>query len=89
MAASVLNTPRAVEVSIAIVRTFIKLREMIIEYKDLTDRLDEMEQKYDGQFRIVFDAIRALISEPAPKEKKIGYIKEQKAVYRASAGMSA
>jgi hypothetical protein len=60
MAASVLNTPRAVEVSIYVVRTFVKLREMIASHKDLARKLNELEKKYDGQFQIVFEAIRQL-----------------------------
>lgn len=84
MAASVLNTPRAVEVSLYVVRAFVRLREMIASHKDLAHRLDEMEQKYDSQFKVVFDAIRLLVAEPEPKEKKIGFIKESRASYRTS-----
>jgi hypothetical protein len=84
MAASVLNTPRAVEVSIYVVRVFVKLREMIASHKDLAGRLDEMERKYDSQFKVVFDAIRALIAEPEPKEKKIGFVRERQAAYQAA-----
>lgn len=83
MAASILNTPRAVEVSLYVVRAFVKLREMIASHKDLARRLDEMEKKYDAQFRVVFDAIRALVAEPEPKEKKIGFlVKERRASYK-------
>ena len=60
MVASVLNTPRAIEISIFVVKAFVKLREMIATNKDLARRLDEMEKKYDGQFQVVFEAIRAL-----------------------------
>ncbi len=88
MAAGVLNTPRAVEVSIYVVRALIKLREMIASHKDLARRLDEMEQRYDSQFKVVFDAIRALIAEPAPKEKKIGFVRERQALYRTTVGRS-
>jgi hypothetical protein len=84
MATSVLNTQRAIEVSIFIVRAFVKLREMIASHKELTKRLDEMENKYDSQFKIVFDAIRALAAQPEPKVKKIGFIKESRASYRTS-----
>lgn len=85
MAASVLNTSRAVQVSIYVVRAFVKLREMIASHKDLALRLDEMEKKYDNHFKVVFDAIRTLVAQPGPKEKKIGFIKESRALYRTSA----
>ncbi len=64
-------------------RAFVKLREMIASHKDLARRLDEMEKKYDAQFRVVFDAIRALVAEPEPKKKKIGFlVKERRASYK-------
>ena len=85
MLSSVLNSDRAIEVNIQIMRAFVKLREMIASHKELTKRLDEMENKYDSQFKIVFDAIRALVAQPEPKEKKIGYIKESSAHYRTTA----
>ncbi len=82
MAASVLNTSRAVEVSLYVVRVFVKLREMIATHKDLAKKLEELERKYDSQFRVVFDAIRALVAEPELKEKKIGFlVKERRALY--------
>jgi hypothetical protein len=82
MAASVLNTPRAIEVSLYVVRAFVKLREMIASHKDISRRLNDLEKKYDGQFRVVFDAIRALVAEPKPKEKKIGFlVRESRALY--------
>lgn len=85
MLSSVLNSDRAVEVNIQIMRAFVKLREMIASHKDLAKRLDEMEKKYDSQFKMVFDAIRALVAQPQPKEKKIGFIKENRAHYRTEA----
>lgn len=89
MAAGVLNTDRAVQVSIYVVRTFVRLREMIIMNKDLSRRLDEMERRYDSQFKVVFDAIRALVAQPELKQKKIGFVKESRALYKtASAGIS-
>ena len=84
MLSSVLNSDRAVQVNITIMRAFVKLREMIASHKELTKRLDEMEKSYDSQFKIVFDAIRALVSQPEPKEKKIGFIKEDCALYRST-----
>lgn len=73
MLSSVLNSKRAVHVNIQIMRTFTKIREMLITHKDLTKRLDELEKKYDVQFRAVFDAIRQLLSPPEGKKKKIGF----------------
>ena len=60
MLSSVLNSKRAVQANIQIMRTFTKLREIISANKDLSRRLDELEKKYDAQFRIVFDAIRQI-----------------------------
>lgn len=83
MLSSVLKSEQAIEVNIAIMRAFGKLREMIASHKDLARRLDEIEKKYDMQFKVVFDAIRQLMAEPEPKEKKIGFIvKERSARYR-------
>lgn len=85
MLSSVLNSDRAIEVNIQIMRAFVKLREMIASHKDLSMRLDAMEKKYDKQFKIVFDAIRALVAEPEPAEKKIGYIKDNRTLYSTTA----
>ena len=73
MLSSVLNSKRAVQVNIAIMRAFVKLSEMIASHKDLARRLDDLEMKYDQQFRIVFDAIRELMTPPAKPRRKIGY----------------
>lgn len=89
MLSSVLNSDRAIEVNIQVMRAFVKFREMIASHKELTKRLDEMENKYDSQFKIVFDAIRALVAEPEPAEKKIGYIKDSSALYRTAGSISA
>ncbi len=74
MLSSVLNSERAVQVNIAIMRAFVKLREIIVSNKDLARKLNELEKKYDTQFRIVFDAIRELMKPPEPKHRKIGFI---------------
>jgi hypothetical protein len=85
MLSSVLNSKKAVQVNIAIMRTFVKLREMMASQKDLARKLEALEKKYDGQFQIVFEAIRLLMAEPEPKEKKIGFIvKEQRAAYKTA-----
>jgi hypothetical protein len=84
MAASVLNTKRAIEVSVYVVRAFVKLREVLAAHKDLARKLETLEKKYDAQFRVVFDAIRHLMAQPKPKEKKIGFrIRESITRYRA------
>jgi hypothetical protein len=62
MLSSVLRSPRAVQVNIAIMRAFVKLREILGSHRDLAGRLDEMESRYDVQFKAVFDAIRERLS---------------------------
>ena len=75
MAASVLNTPRAIKVSVYVVRAFIKLREALATHKDLARKLEELENKYDAQFRTVFDAIRQLMGPPpGSKKRRIGFL---------------
>ena len=73
MLASVLNSPLAVRVSVNIVRAFIRFREMLLTNQELTMRLDSLEQKYDQQFKIVFDAIRELMKPPEEIKKPIGF----------------
>jgi len=83
MLSSVLNSPRAVQVNIQIMRTFAKLREIMSQHKDLAKRLDELERKYDSQFKVVFDAIRQLMAPPEPKKRKIGFVvRERSAQYK-------
>ena len=73
MLSSVLRSERAVQVNIAIMRAFVRLREMLATHRDLAQKLEQMEQRYDAQFRVVFDAIRALIDAPPSKVGRIGY----------------
>jgi tRNA U34 5-methylaminomethyl-2-thiouridine-forming methyltransferase MnmC len=85
MLSGVLNSKRAVHVNIAIMRAFVKLREMIASNKELAKKLDELEKKYDLQFKVVFDAIRDLMVYPETKKRKIGFIaKERRAIYRTT-----
>jgi hypothetical protein len=63
MHSSVLNSNRAVQVNITIMRVFVKHREMIASNKDLSKRLDDLEKNYDAQFKVVFDAIRQLMAQ--------------------------
>ena len=76
MLSSVLNSKRAVQMNIVIVRAFIKLREVLSTHKDLARRIESLELKYqehDHELKAVFDAIRKLISTPAPTKRKIGF----------------
>ena len=73
MLSSVLRSARAVQVNIEIVRAFVRLREMLQSNTELARKLDEIEKRYDAQFRVVFVAIRELI-EPTPKTtRRIGF----------------
>jgi hypothetical protein len=83
MVATILNSPVAVQASIHVVRAFVKLREMLATHKDLARKLEEMEKKYDAQFKVVFDAIRQMMATPEPRKKKIGFVvRERSAQYR-------
>lgn len=73
MLSGVLHSKRAVEVNIAIMRAFVKLREMLASNKELAKKLESMELKYDEQFKVVFDAIRALMTPPDKPKGKIGF----------------
>jgi hypothetical protein len=73
MLSSVLNSKRAIQVNIQIMRTFNRFRETLFSHKELQRKIDEMENKYDQQFRIVFDAIRELMAPPAKSRRKIGF----------------
>jgi hypothetical protein len=85
MLCSVLNSPRAIQVNIAIMRAFVQLRAILATHADLARKLEELEKKYDAQFRVVFDAIRQLMTPPDPPRKKIGFrVREIATVYRVS-----
>ncbi|OGQ04700.1 MAG: DNA-binding protein [Deltaproteobacteria bacterium RIFCSPLOWO2_01_44_7] len=74
MISSVLNSDRAIQVNIEIMRAFVRLREILSTHKDLARKLEQLEKKYDHQFKIVFDAIRELMRPPpAPPKRKIGF----------------
>ena len=73
MLSSILNSERAIMVNIQIMRTFTKLREMIESHKDLKRKIENMEKKYDGQFQIVFEAIKRLIEPELKPKRKIGF----------------
>jgi hypothetical protein len=73
MLSSVLRSPRAVAVNIEIMRTFVRLREMIATHADLARKLDAMEGKYDKQFKVVFDALRELMEPAEGTERELGF----------------
>ena len=73
MLSSVLNSSRAIEVNIQIMRTFTKLREMLATHKNLKEKIEKMEKKYDQQFKVVFDALRELLTPDEKPAKKIGF----------------
>ncbi len=73
MLSSVLRSARGVQVNIAIMRTFVRLREMLLSNADLARKLAALEKKYDAQFKIVFDAIRGLMIPPNPPKRQIGF----------------
>src|ERR1035437_9171331 len=80
---SVLRSPRAVQVNIAIMRAFVRLREMLLTNADLARKLADLERKYDSQFKMVFDAIRQLMAPPQPPRLEIGFhVKEDASPYR-------
>ncbi len=73
MLSSVLRSPRAVHVNIAIMRAFVKLREIFASHQELAQRLEGIENKYDAQFKAVFDAIEALMQPPDTPRRQIGF----------------
>lgn len=83
MLSSVLNSPRAVQVNIEIMRTFVHLRKILASHADLAERLEELEHKYDKQFRVVFDAIRQMMKPEKTDKEPIGFkVKEKANSYR-------
>ena len=79
MLSTVLNSERAILVNIEIMRTFVRLRQMLASNTQLARKLADLEKKYDAQFKVVFDAIRQLMTPPQPKNRKIGFLVEEKA----------
>jgi hypothetical protein len=74
MLSSVLNSSRAIHVNIEIMRAFVRLRRMLASNEELARKLAALERKYDAQFKVVFDAIRELMTPPSPKRRKIGFL---------------
>jgi vacuolar-type H+-ATPase subunit D/Vma8 len=76
MAANVLKSEQAIQMSVAVVRAFVRLRRMALSVEGISRKVNALEQKYDKQFRAVFDTIRQLILQPEPPRKKIGFHKK-------------
>ena len=73
MAANVLASKTAIAASVEVVRAFVRLRQMLFSNEELARKFDELEKKYDHQFKIVFDAIRELMTPPPMRIKPIGF----------------
>ena len=73
MLSSVLRSKRAIRVNVEIMRAFVRLRQMLASHVDLARKLDALEKKYDTQFKVVFDAIRELMTPTEPKRNRIGF----------------
>jgi hypothetical protein len=73
MLSSVLRSSRAVQVNVAIMRTFVRLREMLATHEELRRKIDAMEKRYDARFQAVFDTIRQMLETPIPAKKPIGF----------------
>lgn len=82
MVSNVLKSDIAAQMSIEVVRAFVKLREMMATHKDLKHKIEDMEKKYDRQFKIVFDAIRQLIEPPEKPKRRIGFYAEKRGSLR-------
>jgi hypothetical protein len=73
MLANVLNSAQATRTSVLVVRAFVRLRRLLASHTDLARKLDALERKYDSQFKVVFSAIRALMTPPVPSRREIGF----------------
>ena len=73
MLSSVLNSERAIQVNIQIMRTFAKIREMLQTHKELWKKIEEMEKKYNSNFKVVFDTLRQLLAPPEKPRRSIGF----------------
>ena len=72
MVSSVLKSKTSIRMNIEIMRTFVNLRQQMIEHKDLAEKIRDLESKYDSQFKIVFNAIKEILSPPITHNRKIG-----------------
>jgi hypothetical protein len=77
MLSSVLRSKRAAQVDVEVMRAFVRLRDLIGHNRELAKRLDDLESRYDRQFKVVFDAIRELMAPPTPAPKRrIGFVSD-------------
>ena len=77
MLSSVLKSKRAVKVNISIMRAFVHMRQLLSSNKELSKKIEELEKKYDGQFGMVFDAIKSLIHQKQQPRERIGFLKDK------------
>lgn len=83
MLSGILNSPRAVQVNIEIMRAFIRLRQWLTAHAELARKMAEMERHYDEKFRVVFDVLRQLVAVPASPPRPIGFqVRESRRMYR-------
>lgn len=78
MAANILNSPRAVEASVQVVRAFVRMRNMLASNAELAKKVEALERKYDANFKVVFDAIKKLMAPPPSAKSKIGFLPPKK-----------
>lgn len=78
MLSSVLKSRIAIQVNVAILRTFVKLRQLLINHKDLAEKIERLEQKYDEQFKIIFTALQKMLQENSKPRIKIGFKQKEK-----------
>ena len=79
MLSSVLRSKRAIQVNVEIVRTFVRLRQLLASNAQLARKLEALEKKYDTRFKVVFEAIRQLMTPPEAKKRKIGFLVRERA----------
>lgn len=77
MLSTVLQSKRAIKVNIIIMRAFVQMRQLIEGNKELARKIGELEKKYDGQFKMVFDAIKTLIHQKQQPRERIGFLKDK------------
>lgn len=73
MLSSVLNSEQAIQVNIAIMRAFVLIRRLLVSHEELARKVDGLEKQYDKQFKVVFDALRALMEPPKTPRRRIGF----------------
>lgn len=73
MLSSVLHSPRAVQVNVAIMRAFLRLRALLATHEELRRKIDDMEKRYDSQFHAVFATLRQMLETPIPRKRQIGF----------------